>query len=76
VITHYEATVTLLGVILGMLTTLVAVVWRARGYVDRLNTTDGNLAKAIDDLARTQKELHTENQRRFAAIERRLRMSS
>jgi hypothetical protein len=73
-ITHYEATVTLLGVILGMLSTLVAVVWKARGWIDRLNTTDGNLAKAIDDLAASQRELHEENKRRFAAIERRLRM--
>jgi hypothetical protein len=71
-ITHFEATITLLGVVIGMLTTLVTIVWKARGYIDRLNTTDGNLATAIEGLAKTQRELHQENRARFEAIERRL----
>jgi hypothetical protein len=75
-ITHFEATLTLLGVILGMLTTLITVVWKARGYVDRLNTTDGNLARAIEELTVSQRELHQENQRRFTAIEQRMRATS
>lgn len=68
-ITHFEATLTLLGVVIGLLTTLITVIWKARGYIDRLNTTDGNLAKAIDDLSRTQMLLHESNQDRFRAIE-------
>jgi hypothetical protein len=72
VITHFEATLTLLGVILGVLSTLVAVIWRARGYVDRLNATDGRLADAIDNLRISQESQHQENQRRFERIEDRL----
>jgi predicted PurR-regulated permease PerM len=74
-ITHYEATITLLGVIVGMLSTLIMVVWRARGWVDRLNTTDGQLAKAIEDLTRNQRELHQENKKRFEEIEHRLSLA-
>lgn len=75
-ITRFETTVTLLGVILGMLSTLITVIWKARGYVDRLNTTDGRLADAIENLTRTQQEQHRENQERFARIEKRLRLTS
>jgi hypothetical protein len=70
--THYETTITLLGVVIGILATLIGSVWAARGYVDRLNTTDGRLADAIEELGKTQKQQHADNQRRFAAIERRL----
>jgi len=72
VITHFEATLTLLGVIFGVLSTLVAVIWRARGYVDRLNATDGRLADAIDNLRISQESQHQENQWRFERIEDRL----
>jgi hypothetical protein len=71
-ITHFEATVTLLAAVMGMLATLIALVWRARGWVDRLNTTDARLAAAIESLDRNQQQQHQENQRRFEAIERRL----
>ena len=71
-ITHFEATITLLGVILGMLSTLIAVIWKARGYVDRLNATDGRLADAIDNLRKAQTVQHKDNQRRFERIEDRL----
>lgn len=71
-ITHFEATITLLGVVIGMLATLVTAVWKARGYVDRLNTTDGRLADAIENLDRTQQDQHRENQERFRQIEVRL----
>lgn len=71
-ITHFEATITLLGVVIGILATLVGSVWQARGYVDRLNTTDGRLADAIEQLSKTQKTQHADNQRRFTAIERQL----
>jgi hypothetical protein len=72
VITHFEATITLLGVVIGILGTLAACVWRARGYVDRLNTTDARLADAIELLNRNQVNQHRENQARFTAIEQRL----
>jgi len=72
VITHFEAAITLLGVVIGILGTLAAGVWKARGWIDRLNHTDSQLAKAIEDLSATQRELHRENQRRFEAIEARL----
>lgn len=71
-ITHFEATLTLLAAVLGMLGTLIALVWRARGWVDRLNTTDARLAQAIESLDRNQQQQHQENQRRFEAIERQL----
>ena len=71
-ITQFEATTALLAAIVGILVTLVAAVWKARGWVDRLNTTDGRLADAIEALTRTQQEQHAENKARFTAIERRL----
>ena len=70
--THFEATTALLAAIIGMLATLITVVWKARGWVDRLNATDGRLADAIEGLARLQAEQHRENKARFAAIEGRL----
>ena len=70
---HFETIITLAGVIIGILSTLIAVVWRARGYVDRLNTTDSRLAQAIEDLNSTQKAQHAENRARFERIERRLK---
>jgi flagellar capping protein FliD len=72
VTTHFAATLTLLGVILGMLTTLIGVVWKSRGYIDRLNETDGRLADAITSLQKSQENQHQENQRRFERIEDRL----
>lgn len=66
------ATVTLLATIVSLLSGLTVIVWRARGYVDRLNTTDSDLAKAISDLGKTTVILHRENQRRFTNIERKL----
>lgn len=75
-ITHFETIITLFGVAIGWLAALVAGVWRVRGFIDRLNTTDGQLAHAIEELSRTQRELHAANQQRFTAIERRLRMRS
>lgn len=71
-ITHFEATVTLLGVVIGMLGTLVTVVWKARGWIDRLNATDSALAAAIKSLDENQVRQHRENQERFQAIEKRL----
>jgi len=68
-ITHFEAAVALMAAIVGMLGALTGAVWKARGWVDRLNTTDGKLAAAITDLSETQKILHRENQRRFEALE-------
>jgi hypothetical protein len=72
VITHFEATVTLLAAVIGMLATLIGSVWKARGWIDRLNETDSKLAAAIENLAVTQRDLHSENRARFEAIERRL----
>jgi hypothetical protein len=69
---HFDAVIALLGVILGMLATLVSVVWKARGWIDRLNTTDGRLADAIDGLKVSQRDQHRENQERFRQIEIRL----
>lgn len=69
---QFSTLITLLGVVIGLLGTLVSVVWRARGWIDRLNTTDGNLARAIEELTRTQKEMHQQNQERFRVIEQRL----
>jgi len=66
------ATVTLLATIVGLLGGLITIVWRARGYVDRLNTTDSELARAISDLGKTTVILHRENQARFTRIERKL----
>lgn len=71
-ITHFETTVVLLSAVIGMLATLIASVWHARGWIDRLNVTDDKLATAIENLAKTQRDLHQENQRRFESIERRL----
>lgn len=71
-ITHFDATITLLAAILGMLVTLITAVWKARGWVDRLNTTDGRLASAIEALTQTQRQQHAENIRRFESVERRL----
>lgn len=73
---HFETVLTLSGVIIGILSTLIAVVWRARGYIDRLNTTDTRLAQALEDLNTTQKTQHAENRARFERIEKRLRLSS
>lgn len=68
--------VTLAGVIIGILSTLTAVIWKARGYVDRLNTTDSRLAQALEDLNTTTRAQHAENRARFERIERRLKLSS
>lgn len=68
-ITHFEATLTLLGVVIGMLGTLIGVVWKARGWVDRLNSTDAELGRAIKNLTETMREQHADNQRRLSALE-------
>lgn len=73
---HFETILTLAGVIIGILATLLGVVWKARGYVDRLNTTDSRLAQALEDLNTTTKAQHAENRARFERIERRLKLSS
>jgi hypothetical protein len=73
-VTHFETLVTLLAGVAGLLGGLIAVVWRARGYVDRLNTTDSELAKAISELANASVQMHRENQARFRVIERKLRI--
>jgi len=71
-LTQTEAVTALLAAVVALLTALVVLVWRARGWIDRLNTTDGNLAAAIDRLAETQREIRRQDQDRFARIERRL----
>jgi hypothetical protein len=68
-ITHFEATLALLSVVIGMLGTLIAAIWKARGWVDQLNTTDARLADAIDALRTTMQLQHSENQRRLVALE-------
>lgn len=70
--TQFEAIIALMSAILGMLIILSTAVWKARGWVDRLNTTDGRLADAIEALTRTQTDQHAENRARFEQIERRL----
>lgn len=75
-ITRFEATASLLSIVIGMLVTLIASVWKARGWVDRLNATDGRLATAIEELTKSQQILHQANQERFAAIERQLAAAS
>lgn len=72
--TQFESVMTLLGTVVGLLTALIIVVWRARGYIDRLNTTDSELAKSISDLSGTMRNLHRENQYRFMKIERKLKI--
>lgn len=71
-ITHFEATMTLLATILGMLTALATGIWKARGWIDRLNATDSRLASAITSLDENQRMLHQANQERFRAIEAQL----
>jgi hypothetical protein len=72
VITHFEATIALLSACIGMLGALIAAVWKARGWVDRLNATDGRLADAIEGLTQVQQQQHRENLARFNVIEGRL----
>jgi hypothetical protein len=69
---HFDAIMALLGIVIGLLSTLITVVWKARGYVDRLNTTDSRLADAIDALRQTQTDQHQANLRRFESLERRI----
>lgn len=52
-LTRFEALIALLTFILGVLSTLTAVIWKARGWVDQLNTTDARLADSIDALRAT-----------------------
>ena len=51
---------------------IVSAIWRAKGWVDNLNENDRNLAKALHRLDETQKAQHRDNQRRLAALERRI----
>lgn len=69
-ITHFSAIIGLLGVVIGLLVSLVTAIWKARGWVDRLDTTDARLATAIESLTATMQTQHAENQRRLAALER------
>lgn len=71
-ITHFEAVIALLSGVLGLLAALVTAVWKARGWIDRLNATDGRLATAIDALTEAQTTMHAANQERFQSIEDRL----
>lgn len=73
--TQIEAVVALLAGILGMLVALSTGVWKARGWIDRLNATDSRLADAIEALTKVQAEQHRENQGRFQAIEQRLALN-
>jgi hypothetical protein len=73
VISHFSTIIGLLTGVIGLLGGLIAVVWRARGYIDRLNTTDSKLAEAISDLSVTTMTLHRENQARFRRIEAKLK---
>ncbi len=69
-ITHFEAILSLLSIIIGLLVSLATGIWKARGWVDRLNATDQRLAEAIETLTRTQQQQHAENQQRFRELER------
>ena len=71
--TQLETLIALLAGIAGLLTGIFILAWRTRGYVDRLNTTDSDLAKAISDLGTTMVTLHRENQTRFRRIESKLK---
>jgi hypothetical protein len=69
-VSHFSALVGLLGVVIGLLVSLVTAIWKARGWVDRLDSTDARLATAIETLTATMKTQHAENQRRLDALER------
>ena len=71
-ITHFDALVTLLGIMIGLLSSLALGIWRARGWVDRRTAAEQRLARAIEDLTSAQVTQHRENQARFASIEARL----
>jgi hypothetical protein len=71
--THFEVIVSALSGTIGLLGTLIVVIWRARGYIDRLNTTDSELAIAITELGKTMMIMHRQNQARFSRIERKIR---
>jgi len=71
-VTKFETIITILSLLAGMLATLIATVWRARGWIDRLNATDRELSKAIRALTTSQEQMHRANQERFGRIETRL----
>lgn len=78
-ITHFEAVMTFLGLIIGWLSALAALLWRARGWVDRRTSAEEDLGKGLADLAgavkgltEAQESMHQANQDRFGEIERRL----
>ena len=68
-LTHFETLITLLGIVIGLLGALVTAIWRARGWVDKLEATDARLATAIESLTRQIEA----NERRLAALEIRRR---
>ena len=68
-LTHFETLITLLGIVIGLLGALVTAIWRARGWVDKLEATDARLATAIESLTRQIES----NERRLAALEIRRR---
>ncbi len=70
--THFEVIVSVLSGTIGLLSGLILMVWRARGYIDRLNTTDSELSTAITDLGKTMLLMHRQNQLRFGRIERKM----
>lgn len=51
---------------------VLGAVWRLRGWVDGLRQTDQQIAQSVLRLDETIKRQHTDNQRRLAAIERKL----
>lgn len=71
-ITHFEAVVTLLAVVIGWLSALAGLLWKARGWIDRRTAAEDNLADAIKGLTASQVAMHEANQGRFEEIERRL----
>ena len=80
-ITRYETIITLISVAIGMIATLIGVIWKARGWVDKLAETDKaqgvaleHLATAVDTLSRTMAAQHSENVARFVRLERRGRI--
>lgn len=70
--TKFEALVAILSLVIGMLGTLIGVVWKARGWIDELRSTDERLARALETLTASQLVQYKETQRRLRTVERRL----
>lgn len=67
--TKFEALISLIGGIAGLLILLITATWRLKGYLDRLNATDARLVTAVDNLQRQLGLMYRENQMRFRALE-------